>query len=145
MFRNSGLEPQGKYFVRKGETGAEEIFLDINALSTEGTTAASLLGADDSNRYMAVSVNEAGSDWGRIEVFDIATKTRLSDRLEWVKFSGATWYKDGFFYNRYPAPEKGKNSAATTNITWYTITSLALTRRKINWYTATMKDRTCTT
>jgi prolyl oligopeptidase len=108
MFRNSGLEPQGKYFVRKGEEGAEEVFLDINALSAEGTTAASLLGADDSNRYMAVSVNEAGSDWGRIEVFDIATKTRLSDRLEWVKFSGATWYKDGFFYNRYPAPEKGK-------------------------------------
>jgi prolyl oligopeptidase len=108
MFRNSGLEPQGKYFVRKGETGAEEVFLDVNALSTEGTTAASLLGADDSNRFMAVSVNEAGSDWGRIEIFDIATKTRLSDRLEWVKFSGATWYKDGFFYNRYPAPEKGK-------------------------------------
>lgn len=108
MFRNSGLEPQGKYFIRKGESGAEEVFLDVNALSENGTTAASLLGADDSNRYMAVSVNEAGSDWGRIEVFDIATKTRLSDRLEWVKFSGATWYKDGFFYNRYPAPEKGK-------------------------------------
>ena len=57
MFRNSGLEPQGKYFVRKGEEGAEEVFLDINALSPEGTTAASLLGADDSNQYMAVSVN----------------------------------------------------------------------------------------
>ena len=108
MFRNSGLEPQGKYFVRKGLDGLEEIFLDVNALSPEGTTSAGLLGADDSNRYMAVSVNEAGSDWGRIEVFDIASKTRLSDRLEWVKFSGATWYKDGFYYNRYPAPEKGK-------------------------------------
>jgi len=108
MFRNSGLEPQGKYFVRKGLEGPEEIFLDVNALSPEGTTSVGLLGADDSNRYMAVSVNEAGSDWGRIEVFDIASKTRLSDRLEWVKFSGATWYKDGFFYNRYPAPEKGK-------------------------------------
>jgi prolyl oligopeptidase len=108
MFRNSGLEPQGKYFVRNGATGAEEVFLDVNALSPEGTTSAGLLGADDSNRYMAVSVNEAGSDWGRIEVFDIATKTRMADRLEWVKFSGATWYKDGFFYNRYPAPEKGK-------------------------------------
>jgi len=91
MFRNSGLEPQGKYFVRKGLDGPEEIFLDVNALSAEGTTAASLLGADDSNRYMAVSVNEAGSDWGRIEVFDIATKTRLSDRLDWIKFSGATY------------------------------------------------------
>ena len=108
MFRNSGLEPQGKYFVRKGLEGPEEIFLDVNALSPEGTTSVGLLGADDSNRYMAVSVNEAGSDWGRIEVFDIATKTKLTDRLEWVKFSGATWYKDGFFYNRYPAPEKGK-------------------------------------
>lgn len=108
MFRNSGLEPQGKYFVRKGLEGPEEVFLDMNALSPDGTTAASLLGADDSNRFMAVSVNEAGSDWGRIEVFEIATKTRLSDRLEWVKFSGATWYKDGFFYNRYPAPDKGK-------------------------------------
>jgi prolyl oligopeptidase len=108
MFRNSGLEPQGKYFVRNGATGPEEVFLDVNALSPEGTTSAGLLGADDSNRYMAVSINEAGSDWGRIEVFDIASKTRLSDRLEWVKFSGATWYKDGFFYNRYPAPEKGK-------------------------------------
>ena len=108
MFRNSGLEPQGKYFVRNGATGTEEVFLDVNALSPEGTTSAGLLGADDSNRYMAISINEAGSDWGRIEVFDIATKTRLSDRLEWVKFSGATWYKDGFFYNRYPAPEKGK-------------------------------------
>lgn len=108
MFRNSGLEAQGKYFVRKGLDGPEEIFLDVNALSPDGTTSAGLLGADDSNRYMAVSVNEAGSDWGRIEIFDIATKTRLSDRLEWVKFSGATWYKDGFFYNRYPAPVKGK-------------------------------------
>lgn len=108
MFRNSGLEPQGKYFVRKGLEGAEEVFLDVNALSPEGTASVSLLGADDSNRFMAVSVNEAGSDWGRIEVFDIATKAKLSDRLEWVKFSGATWYKDGFFYNRYPAPEKGK-------------------------------------
>jgi prolyl oligopeptidase len=108
MFRNSGLEAQGKYFVRKGLDGPEEIFLDVNALSPDGTTSVGLLGADDSNHYMAVSVNEAGSDWGRIEIFDIATKTRLSDRLEWVKFSGATWYKDGFFYNRYPAPEKGK-------------------------------------
>jgi prolyl oligopeptidase len=49
MFRNSGLEPQGKYFVRKGLEGPEEVFLDINALSTDGTASASLLGADDSS------------------------------------------------------------------------------------------------
>lgn len=108
MFRNSGLEPQGKYYVRQGLKGKEEIFLDMNTLSADGTSSAGLLGADDLNRYMAVSINEAGSDWSRIAIFDIATKTQLPDRLEWVKFSGAVWYKDGFFYNRYPAPEKGK-------------------------------------
>jgi prolyl oligopeptidase len=108
LYKNSGLEAQGKYFVRKGADGPEEVFLDMNTLSPDGLASAGLLGADDSNRWMAVNINEAGSDWSRIEVYDIATKTKLSDRLEWVKFSGAVWYNDGFFYNRYPAPEKGK-------------------------------------
>lgn len=108
MYKNSGLEAQGKYFVRKGADGPEEVFLDMNTLSPDGLASASLLGADDANRWMAVNINEAGSDWSRIEVYDIATKTKLSDKLEWVKFSSAVWHNDGFYYNRYPAPEKGK-------------------------------------
>jgi len=39
IFKNSGLESQGKYFVRKGLEGEEQLFLDINALSTDGTVA----------------------------------------------------------------------------------------------------------
>lgn len=31
----------------------------------------------------------------------------MPDVLNWVKFSGASWYKNGFFYSRYPAPAKG--------------------------------------
>jgi prolyl oligopeptidase len=27
--------------------------------------------------------------------------------LEWCKFTGASWWKDGFFYSRYPEPAKG--------------------------------------
>ena len=30
-----------------------------------------------------------------------------SDHLEWVKVSGIAWQGDGFYYSRYPAPEKG--------------------------------------
>lgn len=107
IWKNSGLEPQGKYFVRKGLEGAEELFLDVNALSPNGTVSASLLGADDANKYMAVNINEAGSDWSRIVIYDIATKQPLSDEIRWVKFSGAAWYNDGFFYSRYPEPAKG--------------------------------------
>ncbi len=107
IYKNSGLEPQGKYFVRKGLQGTDELFLDINTLAEGGLASASLLGTDDDNRYMAVSINEAGSDWSRIEVYDIATKKKMDDVLKWVKFSGASWYGDGFFYSRYPEPAKG--------------------------------------
>jgi prolyl oligopeptidase len=56
---------------------------------------------------MAYRRSEAGSDWGKIYVRDITTNTDLEDELEWVKFSGAGWYNDGFFYSRYPAPAEG--------------------------------------
>ncbi len=62
IYKNSGLEPQGKYFVRKGLDSADELFLDINALSADGTVAAELLGANEENTLMAVSISEAGSD-----------------------------------------------------------------------------------
>lgn len=107
IYKNSGLEPQGKYFVRKGLDGADELFLDINTIAEGGLASASLLGADDENRYMAVNINEAGSDWSRIEIYDIATKKKLDDELKWVKFSGAAWFGDGFYYSRYPEPVKG--------------------------------------
>lgn len=108
IFKNSGLEAQGKYFVRKGLDGADELFLDINTIAEGGLASASLLGADDENKYMAVSISEAGSDWSRIEVYDVATKQKMSDELKWVKFSGAAWYQNGFYYSRYPEPKKGE-------------------------------------
>jgi prolyl oligopeptidase len=38
----------------------------------------------------------------------MATKKYLADSLAWVKVSGASWQSDGFYYSRYPAPDKGK-------------------------------------
>ena len=47
---------------------------------------------------------------------ELATKTMLADKLEWVKVSGAAWRGDGFFYSRYPAPAKGQElSSANEN------------------------------
>jgi prolyl oligopeptidase len=44
----------------------------------------------------------------KIFVMDVASKQKLSDNIKWVKFSGATWYKNGFYYCRYDEPTKGK-------------------------------------
>src|SRR6266849_4337683 len=61
---------------------------------------------------MARRISEGGSDWRDFYVLDVATKKPLTDHLEWVKFSGASWIGDqGFFYNRYPQPESGKKMA----------------------------------
>ncbi|WP_020570270.1 prolyl oligopeptidase family serine peptidase [Neolewinella persica] len=105
--KNDGLQNQSVYYYKEGEDGEEKIFMDPNTMNEEGTTAIGLLGADKDKRYMAYRRSEAGSDWGKIYVRDLKTNTDLEDELEWVKFGGAGWYNDGFFYSRYPAPKDG--------------------------------------
>jgi len=52
-------------------------------------------------------VAKSGSDWNEIFVKSIETGEMLPDHLLWVKFSGISWYKDGFFYSAYDKPEAG--------------------------------------
>jgi prolyl oligopeptidase len=108
FYKNDGLQNQDVIYYQQGRDGEPMVFIDPNALSDAGTVAISLLGASKDNKYMAYSKSVAGSDWTEIYIRDIATNTDLPDRLEWVKFSGAAWHKDGFYYSRYPAPAKGK-------------------------------------
>jgi prolyl oligopeptidase len=107
IYKNSGLEAQGKYFIRKGLTGTDELFLDMNTLSANGTTSASMLSPSEDGKFVPFAISEGGSDWSKIVVFNVETKQQTGDILEWVKFSDASWYNDGFYYSRYPAPEKG--------------------------------------
>ena len=58
---------------------------------------------------MAYQFSRSGSDWQEIRIRDVATGQELPDRIEWVKFSGISWAKDGsgFYYSRYDAPKPG--------------------------------------
>ncbi|MCW5898599.1 MAG: S9 family peptidase [Flavobacteriales bacterium] len=107
QYRNSGLQNQYVIYVRKGLDGEDQVFIDPNAVDPAGTTSINLSGASLDRRYMVVNVQRAGSDWQEFEIWDLGTMTKLDDKLEWVKFSGASWYKDGFFYSRFPAVTKG--------------------------------------
>ncbi|MEM9931272.1 MAG: S9 family peptidase, partial [Bacteroidota bacterium] len=106
--KNDGLQNQSVYYFKKGVDGKEKVLMDPNTMNEAGTTSIVLLGADKSKSYLAYSRSEAGSDWRKIYVRDLDTNTDLEDELDWVKFGGAGWYKDGFFYSRYPAPEEGE-------------------------------------
>ncbi|MGY6561418.1 MAG: prolyl oligopeptidase family serine peptidase [Luteibaculaceae bacterium] len=105
-YANDGLQNQAVIYFKKGEDGDEKVFIDPNTLSEKGTVSIGLLGADENDALMAYSYSEAGSDWQEIRVRDIESNTDLDDVVKWVKFSGAAWYKDGFFYSRYPEPKE---------------------------------------
>ena len=110
--KNDGLQNQSVYYFQKGLDGEAAIFIDPNTLSADGTVKISLSGESQDKKYMAVSRGESGSDWSEIRVLEIASRQELPDRLKWVKFSGVAWHKDGFFYSRYDAPEKGSELSA---------------------------------
>mgnify|MGYP001226966939 CR=1 FL=1 len=107
FYKNDGLQNQSVIYVQKGLDGNPEVFIDPNALSKEGTVSINLIGFSSDDKYAAYSRQDAGSDWAQIKVMEVATKKELPDQLDWVKFSGAAWWKDGFFYSRYPEPAKG--------------------------------------
>ena len=106
--KNDGLQNQAVIYRQKGLDGEPEVFIDPNALAADGTTAIEIIGASKDNRYLAISRQDDGSDWQKILVYEVASMQPLADRLEWVKFSGAAWWKDGFFYSRYPQPVSGR-------------------------------------
>ena len=114
LWKNSGLQNQFVINVRKGLDGADQVFIDPNAIDPAGTTTFNPLGTSKDDRYMAIGVSKAGSDWQDITVYDLSTLKQTTDLLKWCKFSGAAWYKNGFFYSRYPAPAHGTELSAAS-------------------------------
>jgi prolyl oligopeptidase len=64
---------------------------------------------------MTYGLAASGSDWQEWKVRDVETGKDLPDHIKWVKFSGASWSKDGkgFFYSRYDEPKEGSKMAST--------------------------------
>ena len=108
-FYNDGLRNQSVLYrtAQPGEEG--EVFIDPNTLSEDGTVALSGVTFSKDGKYCAYSVAASGSDWVEIRVMNTADRTLTSDRINWVKFSGAEWAPDskGFYYSAYDAPQKG--------------------------------------
>lgn len=112
-FYNDGLQNQSVLYRADTPDGKGEVFLDPNALSDDGTVALAGVSFSEDGKYCAYSVAASGSDWVEIRVLDVASGTQTADRIEWVKFSGATWSPDskGFYYSAYDAPKAGVYSS----------------------------------
>jgi prolyl oligopeptidase len=112
--KNDGLQNQAVVYRKKDEKGTEEIFLDPNTFSEEGTTSLGTLRFSKDGKTAAYSISEGGSDWRKIIILDVESKTIQEDTLVDVKFSGISWYKnDGFYYSSYDKPKGSELSAKT--------------------------------
>ncbi len=107
FFKNDGLQNQSVLYIKNGIDGEPEVLLDPNTFSEDGTIALAGLSVSRDAKYLAYSLATSGSDWNEIHVMEIEGKKELKDILNWVKFSGMSWEKDGFYYSRYDEPVKG--------------------------------------
>jgi len=108
--RNSGLQNQSVlYKTTKLDDADPAVLIDPNTLSTDGTVALAGVSFSDDGNLMAYGIATAGSDWNEWRVRDVATSKDLPDVLKWIKFSSASWTKDGkgFYYGRFPEPKPG--------------------------------------
>jgi prolyl oligopeptidase len=108
--KNSGLQRQNVFYTRRTLAGAETMVLDPNRLSPTGALAFGGYSPSPNGRYLAYSVAEGGADWRTIYVREIESGRQLADTVRWLKGGGMSWTKDGngFFYTRYPEPDKSK-------------------------------------
>ncbi|MGH8123296.1 MAG: hypothetical protein ACREPT_11055, partial [Rudaea sp.] len=105
--RNDGLQNQAVLYVADSLDSAPRVLLDPNALSADGTVALKGYAISDDGKYLAYGLSSGGSDWEEWHVLDVASGKDTGDLLKWVKFSTASWRRDGtgFFYSRYDQPK----------------------------------------
>ncbi len=108
FFKNDGLQNQSVIYRQKGLDGQPEVLLDPNKFSADGTSVLANFSLSKDGKYAAYGISVGGSDWQELHVLEVATRKALPDLVRWVKVSGVSWQGDGFYYSRYPEPEKGK-------------------------------------
>lgn len=107
FYKNNGLQNQSVLYTTNDFAAEPKVLLDPNTLSADGTAALTNIEISNDGKYLMYQVAKSGSDWNEIFVKNIETGEMLPDHIQWVKFSGVSWYRDGFFYSAYDQPEAG--------------------------------------
>ncbi len=113
FYKNDGLQNQSVLY-RKDKNGKEEVFLDPNTFSKDGTTSLGGINFSKDGSLVAYAISEGGSDWRKVIVMQAVSKEIIGDTIVDVKFSGISWYKnEGFYYSSYDKPKGSELSAKT--------------------------------
>ena len=102
--RRDGKQNQPVLFVRKGVDGKDEVLVDANQLSKDGTVALDWWAASHDGKYVAYGTSESGSEMSTLRVIEAATRKLLPDTIARTRAASIAWQPDdsGFYYTRYP-------------------------------------------
>lgn len=102
FFKNKGLEDYYVWYRYKDNKENAEVFLDPNTFSADKTTSLQKTAFSKSDKYLVYAISEKGSDWRKLIIMDVASKTNVDDTIANVKFSRIAWKGDhGFYYSKY--------------------------------------------
>ena len=114
FYKNNGLQNQYVLY-RKKDAGKEEIFIDPNKFSKDGTISLSGISFSEDGSLLAYSISEGGSDWRKVIVIETQNKKIIEDTLVNIKFSAISWYmNEGFYYSTYDKPKNSFLSEKTS-------------------------------
>jgi prolyl oligopeptidase len=112
-YKNNGLQNQSVLY-RQDKKGVEQVFLDPNTFSKDGTTSLDNVSFSKDGSLVAYSISESGSDWRKVIFLDAITMKKKTDILVDVKFSGLSWKgNEGIYYSSYDKPKGSELSAKT--------------------------------
>jgi len=115
-YQNDGLQNQSVLY-RKDKDGNEEVFLDPNKFSEDGTISLAGSSFTDDGSLFGYLISIGGSDWRKGIVINAETKKVVEDTLHNIKFSGMSWRgNEGFYYSSYDKPQDGSELSAKTQI-----------------------------
>jgi prolyl oligopeptidase len=113
QYKNNGEQNHDVLYIKKNLADKGRIILDPNKLSKDGTSSCQKVEISKDSKYLAFSLSKSGSDWNDIYIINIDSGKLLDEKIERVKFSEITWYKDGFFYSGYGLSDE--NSLTKSN------------------------------
>lgn len=142
-YKNNGVQNHSILY-RKREVGDDEVFLDPNSFSKDGTKSLSQISFTKDGSLAAYSISEGGSDWRKVVVIDTQTKEQIGDTLVDIKFSQLSWKgNEGFYYSSYDKPKGSELSSKTDQhkVYYHKIGTKQRQDLKIYGFTAEEKHR----
>ncbi len=100
--RRSGDQDQPVVFMRNGLDGDEQVLLDPNSMSTDGTTTVDWFVPSKDGKLLAYGKSVQGTETSTMYLRDVESGEDLSDVFPKVRFANPQWLKDGsgFYYSR---------------------------------------------